>query len=440
MASPSSSPGPTRNRKFFAAEVFTPASERSASMSDKETQIPKESFTQKDDTELNIFGGVLPEKVFELRGSLFMELKSYSLALQDFGKAIMLAPDCPYYHLMRAICQRELGWFELALGELDACEERQFSDMCTLQTARATVFRLLRDWEAARIALQSAIEFAPKVADNTRVGYLQAQLVVVWIECGRYTQAVDSAKAAMISIYVPSSRYLNSKVGLLKGASRRVSDVIKFAKLDQREVSCLKLEWITRYHHGLALYRLKKYEKFVETVGSCVSALADFAPDLLSMGIIHFFMGISLVFLERYKESINHLNLALSNTWSSAHDANQVLCLFARGKIYQILGDRHAALANFNEAIRLDPSNGHVLFRRAWLYKSAFHDFEAAGADFETVRRLKLGDPNFTVDYKHINHVQFVAVDSDPDITADFPTLSDLNKLGGVVGSFVDDY
>ena len=111
------------------------------------------------------------------------------------------------------------------------------------------------------------------------------------------------------------------------------------------------------------------------------------------------------------------------------------MCLFARGKIYQLLGDKVASLSNFNEALQLDPDNAYILFRRGWLYKSAYKDLVSAGADFESARRLKSGDPNFTVDYKHILRVEYVTVASDPDMTADFPTLSNLHKLGGVMGN-----
>jgi tetratricopeptide (TPR) repeat protein len=414
---------------------------------------PRERAVQRDDPGLDVFGGVLPARVFELRGALLLELCMHSLALADFGRAIVLEPGAAHHRLLRALCLRELGRFEMALADLDACAAcagdggngplpppLPLSDACALHTARASVLRLLGDWGACRASLQAAVELAPDVPDKTRVAYLQTQLLVAWLETGHLSQAVDTAGAALALVQVPQSRYANSKTGQLKGSQRRVSDIAKVARLDAREVSCLKLEWVIRYHCGVALYKLKKYEKFIETTTVCCTVLAEFSPDSLSLGLLHFFLGAALGAGLQHKEAVAHLNAALSSSWSAAHDSNQVLCLFARGKIFHLQGEHAAALANFNEALRLDPTNGWVLFRRAWLHKSALGDLGAAGADFETVRRLRLGDPNFTVDYKHIKHVDFVSLASDPDLAAQPPSLSDLAGLGGgIKADFLDE-
>ena len=58
-------------------------------------------------------------------------------------------------------------------------------------------------------------------------------------------------------------------------------------------------------------------------------------------------------------------------------------------------------------------------------------DFEKAASDFESARRIRPHDPNFSIDYKAIRHVDFIELDSDPDLTADFPTLADIGKLCG---------
>jgi hypothetical protein len=67
-------------------------------------------------------------------------------------------------------------------------------------------------------------------------------------------------------------------------------------------------------------------------------------------------------------------------------------------------------------------------------------DFQRAGDDFETARRLKPSDPNFAVDYKAILHVKFIEVDSDPDLTADFPTLADISSHGGMSDYSANDF
>ena len=69
-----------------------------------------------------------------------------------------------------------------------------------------------------------------------------------------------------------------------------------------------------------------------------------------------------------------------------------------------------------------------VLFRRAWSHKS-LGAYTQAGEDFETAKRLRIDDPNFHVDYKKIASLEYMSIDSEPDISLEFPVL--LPPLGG---------
>jgi tetratricopeptide (TPR) repeat protein len=97
--------------------------------------------------------------------------------------------------------------------------------------------------------------------------------------------------------------------------------------------------------------------------------MKEFAPDSVSAGVLIFFLGVSASAVQDFKSALAYFGVALSSPWSSLYPENQIKCLLARGKVYQILGDNANALANFTEIVQLDPEQCHALFRRAWVYK-----------------------------------------------------------------------
>ena len=109
----------------------------------------------------------------------------------------------------------------------------------------------------------------------------------------------------------------------------------------------------------------------------CATSLKDFAPDSVALGTIYFFLGTNMVSLKNYKEAMTYFGLALGTTWASINLSNKTKCLFARGKIYQLLGDHVNSLMNFAELITHDSGHAHALFRRGWLYKVCNCDFYA---------------------------------------------------------------
>lgn len=57
------------------------------------------------------------------------------------------------------------------------------------------------------------------------------------------------------------------------------------------------------------------------------------------------------------------------------------------------------------------------------VFLQALGNIEAAGTDFEKARVLRMDDSNFTVDYKRIGKIEFMELDSEPDLVFSFPVL-----------------
>ena len=65
-----------------------------------------------------------------------------------------------------------------------------------------------------------------------------------------------------------------------------------------------------------------------------------------------------------------------------------------------------------------------VLVRNNYIiWWQAIGDFVNAGIDFEEAKNLRFDDPNFSVQYKLIHDVEYMEIDSDPDLVEPFPTL-----------------
>ena len=60
-------------------------------------------------------------------------------------------------------------------------------------------------------------------------------------------------------------------------------------------------------------------------------------------------------------------------------------------------------------------------------YLQALSNFNLAGDDFETAKQLKLGDPNFSLEYKSLAQCEYMEFTTEPDLIEQFPPLLLLN-------------
>ena len=58
----------------------------------------------------------------------------------------------------------------------------------------------------------------------------------------------------------------------------------------------------------------------------------------------------------------------------------------------------------------------------------ALSNFDLAGDDFETAKLLKVGDPNFSLEYKSLANCEYMEFTTEPDLIEPFPPLLLLNS------------
>lgn len=147
----------------------------------------------------------------------------------------------------------------------------------------------------------------------------------------------------------------------------------------------------------------------------------QFIPDDVTLGTLYFFLGQCQIHLLQYEYAQSSLAHCYHTHFiDSKH--NKFLVEFACAKILQCLKRHDEAIAKFTEALQLQNDCPYCFFRRAWSFK-AKGNYVKAGDDFETAKSLRPDDPNFSVDYKHINKYEYMEIATEPDFMEKFIPL-----------------
>jgi tetratricopeptide (TPR) repeat protein len=187
-----------------------------------------------------------------------------------------------------------------------------------------------------------------------------------------------------------------------------------------------KLEWILLYHQALCLYNQGFHEHVENVLCICLHPTNSvYAPDDHSVSKVQFYLALSLIHLSKHEVAEQLLQECIESSWA-ANDQTQSLCWFVWGKLKQKLLQHRTAIEYFTNSIQHDNDgthlNVHAYFRRAWSYK-ALHMYAEAGQDFEIAKNARPDDPNFAVNYKNISRLEYMQIDSEPDIVLLFPPL-----------------
>jgi tetratricopeptide (TPR) repeat protein len=186
-----------------------------------------------------------------MRGTLFHEGKAYKLALNDLGRAILLNPEPSEPYFLRADCNSKLGNYEHAIDDLGSAEERNFPDVFSLLTLRATVYRILNRVPDAIADLKRAVKLlAPRGSSTMKTRYPESpvnELDIVssdslLVEANAFT-AQDNDKVtkelpsvivddftrirvmSLLSLCLMDSKNFNEGFACLKSTFKVISDV-----------------------------------------------------------------------------------------------------------------------------------------------------------------------------------------------------------------------
>ena len=192
-------------------------------------------------------------------------------------------------------------------------------------------------------------------------------------------------------------------------------------------VQIQKLSWITSYNIAFASYNLRDFNTTAQHLTRLVhdKFVRMHCPDSNIRGVLYYFLGLSLLRkadTRDDKELIESYLLSASSTAWLRYSTNEKLLRFTLGKLKQSQVKHNEAIEEFSRSLEIDDQNPYAFFRRAWSYKY-IGDYLHAGNDFETAKILQPGDPNFCVDYRGIQTVAYMEIDTEPDLLEEIPVL-----------------
>lgn len=191
---------------------------------------------------------------------------------------------------------------------------------------------------------------------------------------------------------------------------------------DQVTFNTKTFEWSVSYHIAGCLYSLYRFEESIIYLKYILHEISDYCPDEFMLGAALFFYGIQSNIIGRWKDAEDSLRTCLCTLWTISSVKNISLCRFGLGKALQGGGKHEEAVNEFTDVINRKSKDAHAHFRRAWSYK-AIKLFHEAANDFETAKQLKPNDPNFSISYSKVQKIEYLGLDSEPDLMENFPTL-----------------
>jgi len=412
------------------------------------------------------------ERVYETRGTLFHEIHAHKLALADLGRAVAMNPERPENYYLRGDCNSKLGNYEQALADFILAEEKEFPDMCSLATARGMVYRLLGQSDNARKDFETALLLIEEGGDNNSSSSRMAKIrlnslrALCFLDLGMFNAGYSILEGTVDMVSTMEMRVEHglppdfkdegkqkkssaapksvvqagevqdevkegdeaSTINMANETSLKASDLVAVASTEsvvidrQALVMVRRLKWILCYHAALALHMQKKFAQAESVLKRCVAVhMRACAPDAFVLGAACFYLGVEQCQIGNLDEAEASLKDSLDSKWGQV-DKNKTLITFAIAKLYQQQKRHVLAVEEFGKSIEADQANAHAYFRRAWSQK-ALGNYVEAGSDFETAKKLRSNDPNFQIDYKRISTLEYMMIDTEPDVSSVFPTL-----------------
>ena len=358
-------------------------------------------------------------KVYMYRATLYgYNLKEEVMALKDFDKSILLAPKNDSYYYKRGIYYlHKLKNFEKALKDFKTAIELT-EDLEYYYSLAITNSRMGNDKKAIEIYLKvlelfpsgsrntlfnlgniswreknynKALEYFNKVVNNFRGEEDDSRIYIVraflYEDLKNYDKAiVDYNKAIELDpkdshpYYFLGQIYQNQKLDYDKA----ITDYEKAISLNSLEEADLTN---TYYQLARSLGELKQFEK------QLFNYLKILELDPISINTMN---EIGVLYTRIYNDNekaLEYYNRAieLDSTYANA--------IYNRGFIYLNLGNTNKALNNFNRAIELDSEKSKFYNTRGQVYYIGLQDYKKAIADFEKAIKI---DPSDKRIYYHL--------------------------------------
>jgi tetratricopeptide (TPR) repeat protein len=295
------------------------------------------------------FAKLKPEEQAEAYAQRAPLQKEAAQTLADFARAVELAPADSEVRLSRAKFQFENDDVEGALAEVAAVVEKT-PDQIAARLLQSQILRTLKRYDEALDTLAKIAELAP--ASPLPHQYRGE----IYREMGQFDKAIEEF-----------SRVLQIEPDMDLALIRRAeayffADMLEEALADVDAV--LKDNPKLALAHGLRAQILAGQEKFAEAITE-MKLLTDELP---GQPDIRMHLALYYQLNNQTKEAIDTYTEVLQL------DSKHYLALRSRGDAYLNIGEHEKAVADFAEAIKLEPEDSALLNNYAWVLATSPDD------------------------------------------------------------------
>ena len=306
--------------------------------------------------------------IYNNRGCVLEDLGNHAQALEDFNRAIRIAPRYTDAHTNRGVVYKIIGNYAAAVQDFDAV---------------------------------IAIDGGNASAYNNRGG------AYAWL--GNYTRAIEDFDKA-IQINPGNAAIFNDRgktYNMIGNYARAIEDFDRSIELNHEYTEAY-------FNRGTIYSSLGYYYRAIADFDSALRLNPEYAQAYNNRGTCYLALGKFDLALNDFNKAVDidpippdyHCNIGIayhnlgesqravdSFTSAIANDHRHLKSYFYRGLVYTKLGDKLKAISDFSEVIELDSNYSNAYIKRGLLY-AGLGDLQRAINDFKKVIEINPKDAN----------------------------------------------
>lgn len=321
------------------------------------------------------------------RGCNYHALQQFDDALVDFNQAIRLDPDFSTAYFNRGALYAEQRYYDKALADYYQAIQLDPNDS-EIYNNRGRVYHELQQYDHALVDLNRAIQLDP----TSDLPYRNRALTYVALQ--RDDEALADFNRAIIVDPSDSVAYYNigalfSKYGDLHGA---LAYLEKAAKLGLTQAE----QYIKQINQVLREDQTSHIDESQQAVSASGKDQHQFAEYFQKITDITPFTAIDFAKRASYHADLQNFEAALADYNRAIKlDPSFATAYYNRGLLYEKFERYKAALADFGQAIKLDPDGAVAYSNRGSVYDN-LKQYQQALSEYN--RAIEL-DPNFAPAY-----------------------------------------